>query len=250
MGARGLSLRLTLISGLAAACALAQVAFEVASIRPNNSGSGTSSSDGRNGEFIGRNESLRDLIEHAYDVMEWQIDGPAWIRAERFDVMAKPPAGAPSGDFNAMMQNLLAERFKLKVHRESRETPVYALVEMKAGLKAAKVADDGQARTDWSRNHISAQHTSMARFAERLSRIADRPVVDRTGEKGAFDFELKWTPDAQSARPPATPAGTIADEPPSLFTAIQEQLGLRLEPAKAPVEYLVVDHAERIPTDN
>lgn len=183
-----------MIAGFAAACAMDQVAFEVASIRPNNSGSGSSSSNEKNGRFIGRNESLRDLIEHAWDVMEWQIDGPAWIRSERFDVMAKPPASVREKEFDLMMRNLLADRFKLKVHRETRETPVYALVIAKTGPKMTKVEDDGQASTEWSRNRISARHRTMPAFAERLSRIADRPVVDRTGEKGAFNSDPERIP--------------------------------------------------------
>jgi uncharacterized protein (TIGR03435 family) len=91
---------------------------------------------------------------------------------------------------------------------------------------------------------------SMAHFAERLSRVADRPVVDATGVAGAFDFELKWTPDSSRAKPAENSGAQLADLPPSLFTAIEEQLGLKLEPRKAPVEILIVDHAEKVPTEN
>lgn len=233
-----------------AASGIAGVSFEVASIRPNVSGESGSSSSTQNGRFIGRNQNLRDLIEHAYGVMEWQITGPAWILSERFDVTAKPPAGVAGDQFETMMQNLLAERFKLQLHREQREHAVYALVVAKTGMKAVSAPGDGQARTNWSRDHIAAQHMSMAAFAERLSRVADRPVVDATGLQGAFNFELKWTPDTAQAKPSANPGTQLADAPPSLFTAIEEQLGLKLEPRKMPVEFLVVDHAEKVPTEN
>jgi uncharacterized protein (TIGR03435 family) len=239
------------VAGIAlAASGFAQVSFEVASIRPDISGESDSSSQTQNGRFIGRNQNLRDLIEHAYDLMEWQITGPAWILSERFDVTAKPPAGISGDQFEAMMQNLLTERFKLQIHREQRERAVYALVLAKGGLKATPAPGEGGAKTNWSRDHIAAQHMSMARFAERLSRVADRPVVDATGVAGAFDFELKWTPDSTRAKPAESSGPQMADLPPSLFTAIEEQLGLKLEPRKAPVEILVVDHAEKVPTEN
>jgi uncharacterized protein (TIGR03435 family) len=239
------------VAGIAlAASGFAQVSFEVASIRPNMSGETDSSSRTQNGRFIGRNQNLRDLLEHAYDVMEWQITGPAWILSERFDVTAKPPAGVSGDQFEAMMQNLLAGRFKLQLHREQQERAVYALVVAKGGLKATAAPGEAGAKTNWSRDHIEAQHMSMAHFAERLSRVADRPVVDATGVAGAFDFELKWTPDSSRAKPAENSGAQLADLPPSVFTAIEEQLGLKLEPRKAPVEILIVDHAEKVPTEN
>jgi uncharacterized protein (TIGR03435 family) len=240
-----------MVAGIAlVASGSAQVSFEVASIRPNISGESGSSSQTQNGRFIGRNQNLRDLIEHAYDVMEWQITGPAWILSERFDVTAKPPAGVSGDQFEAMMQNLLAGRFKLQLHREQQERAVYALVVAKGGLKATAAPGEAGAKTNWSRDHIEAQHMSMAHFAERLSRVADRPVVDATGVAGAFDFELKWTPDSSRAKPAENSGAQLADLPPSVFTAIEEQLGLKLEPRKAPVEILIVDHAEKVPTEN
>jgi uncharacterized protein (TIGR03435 family) len=240
-----------MVAGIAlVASGSAQVSFEVASIRPNMSGESGSSSQTQNGRFIGRNQNLRDLIEHAYDVMDWQITGPAWILSERFDVTAKPPAGVSGDQFEAMMQNLLAGRFKLQLHREQQERAVYALVVAKGGLKATPAPGEAGAKTNWSRDHIEAQHMSMAHFAERLSRVADRPVVDATGVAGAFDFELKWTPDSSRAKPAENSGAQLADLPPSVFTAIEEQLGLKLEPRKAPVEILIVDHAEKVPTEN
>ncbi len=245
------ALRRGFIFGIAmAASGFAGASFEVASIRPNVSGEGGSYSSTQSGRFIGRNLTLRDLIEHAYGVMEWQISGPTWILSDRFDVTAKPPAGTSGDQFEAMMQNLLAERFKLQIHREQRERAVYALVVAKTGLKAMAAPGDGKASTNWSRDHMSAQHMSMASFAERLSRVADRPVVDATGVQGAFNFELKWTPENAQAKPAENTGTQLADAPPGLFTAIEEQLGLKLEPRKAPVEILVVDHAEKVPGEN
>jgi uncharacterized protein (TIGR03435 family) len=242
--------RVVAVGIAAVASSIAGDSFEVASIRLNLSGESGSYSSTRNWRYIDRNQSLRDRIEHAYDVVEWQISGPAWILSERFDVIAKPPAGTSSDQFEVMMQNRMAERFKLQIHREQRERAVYVLVVAKAGLKAMSAAADGKASTKWSRDHISAQHMPMAQFAERLSRVADRPVVDSTGLQGAFDFELKWTPENAEAKPVENARGPITDAPPSLFTAIEEQLGLKLEPRKAPVEILVVDHAEKVPSEN
>ncbi len=151
-----------------------------------------------------------------------------------------------------MIRNVLADRFKFVFHREQRNLPIYALVAAKSGPKLLAVKDDGHSGSDSRRGHMTV-HGPMSTFAEALSRQIDRPIVDKTGLTGCFKGELDWTPDDNQA-PASSPSGsaTAASENtgPSIFTAVQEQLGLKLIPQKGAVEILVVDHAERIPTEN
>jgi uncharacterized protein (TIGR03435 family) len=136
-----------------------------------------------------------------------------------------------------MLQALLSERFKLAIHRESKERTVYELVVGKNGPKLHEV-EAGPGHSNGGHGSLSAQKMSMSHLADSLSRIVDLPVLDMTGLKGAFDIELKWAPDGDDANGP------------SIFTAVQEQLGLKLEQRKGPMEIIVVDHAERVPTEN
>ena len=195
------------------------------------------------------NVSLKILIAIAYRLDSRLIQGgPAWLDDQPYDLAARLPPGTSRDRVPAMLQTLLAERFKLAVHRETTEQRVYFLVVGKNGtkLKAAEKADEQevqQVRGD----RLAAQVLSggvmgdsmaLGSLAGSLARVLGYQVLDRTGLTGTFDINLKWTPDDSKGTGP------------SLFTAIQEQLGLKLEPGKAPVEVLMVDHAERIPTEN
>jgi len=229
---------------LTAACACAQPpatlpSFETASIKPNDSGSGAGSTRVSNGEVILRNVPLRDCIEMAYNVNDARIAGPEWLATARFDIIAKPPSGTPHDQFRGMMQSLLLERFKLSVHRESKTLPVFAIVVGKGGHKL-QPGEPGGAHVDGSNNRLTGKGMSMADLADNLAGRVDRPVVDQTGLDGVYDLHLEWSPD-DTSKP--------ADSP-SLFTAIQEQLGLRLDSRKLPVDIVVVDHIEKLPTDN
>jgi uncharacterized protein (TIGR03435 family) len=219
--------------------------FEVASIKPSNvdtaSSSGIKTAHGR---LDGYNVTLKRCIMGAYSVGPQQISGgPDWLESDRYEILAK--ADQPINDDAVMMvmlQGLLAERFKLVLHRETRTIPALVLEVARNGPKLEK-AGDGEAVTNTSTSktgvHIDARNTDIDLFARILARKTDQPVVNHTGLKGIFNIQLHWTPES------ATPPAGGAMEEASLFTAIQEQLGLRLRSQKAPVEVLVIDHAEK-----
>jgi uncharacterized protein (TIGR03435 family) len=254
--------------------------FEVASVRENTSGSNQVSIGLQpGGRFGASNLPLVILIRSAYRLQDSQLVGaPDWIETTRYDIAAKAegdlppssPIGPPSLGM-VMLQSLLEERFKLRVHREVRELPIYALVaaqsSAKFGPQFARSNVDCQVKaagpekpSEWPRcgtsmgfGEMKGRARPMTLLASMLSQVVQRPVVDRTGLAGGYDFDLRWTPDQL----PARPAGTPADQPfrmngveidpngPSIFTAIQEQLGLKLESTRGPVDVLVVDHIER-----
>lgn len=252
--------------------------FEVASIKPNSVG-------GRNvrvgvspgGRFNAENVWVRFLIRVAYNVKEFQIAGaPDWTASERFDVSAKAENNVNPEQMRPMLQAMLADRFGLKLHRETKELPVYLLTAAKGGIKMRE-SKEGSCITRgpdtprpsageklpnfcgnirMSRNGIDGADLDMERLATTLSDVAGRTVIDKTGLTGKFDVHLEWAADdampglVAPGLPPDTgapPAGT--DSGPSIFTALQEQLGLKLESSKAPVEVLVIDHVER-PSEN
>ena len=210
--------------------------FEVASIRPSNpdemhGGSGCPTGNGR---LTFNNVTLKRCIMGAYGIGPNQIiGGPAWIDADRFEIVAKSDKPDGTGLLDAMFRTLLADRFKLVLHRETRPLQAYVVDIAKNGPKLEKAVTGG-AKTSSGRGLIDAQVITMSRFAEVLSRQMDLPVVDRTNLDGAFNLKLEWNSD--TTRPEAGP---------SIFTAIQEQLGLRLQSQKVPLEVLVIDHAER-----
>ena len=212
---------------------------------------------GPGGRLGAQNVTLRFLIGDAYGVKDFQIvaDGSSWTNTDRYDVTARAPEGTANGfDIRPMVQSLLADRFKLVLHRETRELPIYELVAAKGGLRVTAPKDSScvipdpknpRPREDFpfcdnirkGRGLIDAYGITMPRLLPALSDVLGRVVVDKTGFKGIFDGHLEFTPDE-----------LIADadsKTPSIFTALQEQLGLRAESAKGPVEVLVVDRAER-----
>lgn len=223
--------------------------FEVASVKPSNADpnsiSGIKTGHGR---LDGQNVTLKRCIIGAYGVGPYQISGgPDWLGSDRFEISAK--ADQPTDDDPALMvllQGLLAERFKLALHRETRTIPAFVLEVAKNGPKLEK-AEPGESGTNTTTSNsgvtIAAHNTDVESFARILARNTELPVVNRTGLEGIFNFKLQWTPER------ARQAAVGATEGPSLFTAIQEQLGLRLRSQKAPVEIIVIDHAER-PSEN
>jgi uncharacterized protein (TIGR03435 family) len=227
-------------------------AFEAASIKPSKaepgSGSGITT---RRGSISARNVTLKRCIRGAYDVQESQIvGGPKWVDEDRYDIDAKAAGPAGEHELMAMLQSLLSERFKLTFHRETRELPGYALMVGKSGLQAKRAQPDAESRSNASRAAIDAEACSMRRLAQKLSEVIHVPVADLTGVEGAFDFQLKWAPDDMRAKPPSggDKLGTLpTDLPngPSVFAALQEQLGLKLEPRKVPTEVLAIDRAEK-----
>jgi uncharacterized protein (TIGR03435 family) len=230
------------VAGLAISLsgALSAQQFEVAAIKPTSATQSSFSSglNTSNGRLTATNVTLKRCIMGAYAVGPNQIfGGPDWLETDRFDITAK--AGEPVGDRiqMEMLQTLLADRFKLKFHREARPIQSYVLDIARNGPKLEK-GDGHGSKTSNGRGDIIATNATMDRFAEILSRQMDLPVVNHTELDGVFNLKLQWTPET-----------TALPEGPSLFTAIQEQLGLRLHPRKIPVEVLVIDHVEK-PTEN
>ena len=234
-------------SGLLIATLLLQAAsFEVATIKPAvPDAGGSSGEDGRNGVLRLYNVTLKRCIRYTYAIPEDQIiGGPKWIDDRRYDIVAKAdhPAGEP--ELLTMLQPLLADRFRLEFHREARTVPGYALTVAKGGIKANVSDPDRQSGGNGGRGFIDATASPVSKLTIRLSALLGRPVVDMTGEKRKFDFHLRWTPDDTQ-----TGGDSAASDSPSLFTALQEQLGLKLESKKVPADVLVVDRAE-LPSDN
>jgi uncharacterized protein (TIGR03435 family) len=241
---------LLMIAGLLAATMSAQSqqpAFEVASIRPARSGGGMSSVRITPGQVLMENVSLRKCIALAYNVSEDQhyaIAGPDWLRSEVYDITAKFPPETPQEQVRMMLQELLADRFKLKLHHEFKEVPVYALVVGKNGAKLQESAPGTAGGFNMGPGHLMGRAAAMAALADRLSNASfqlGRPVLDLTGLTGVYEFTLVWAPDSA---PEADASG------PSLFTAVQEQLGLKLEALRGQVGVLVVDSMQRRPTEN
>jgi uncharacterized protein (TIGR03435 family) len=306
----------------------AKLEFEVASIKPSalpgrgmiRLGPQGGPGSGDPGRVTYTFSTIRDLMVDAYSVKRSQISGgPNWLDSERFDIVAKVPAGATKEQVKIMLQNLLAERFKLTLHRETKELPMYALV---VGAKGPKLQDstvtdtppasDSQPK-EGGRGEAGAQAAApppplrgmkigsdgcpemppmaagragnfmmmtpngecmisngqtMEGLAAQLSNRFDRPVIDQTGLKGKYDLRLRYDPSSMPGGrgspimlkdgPGPTPAGgdpanrmaPEGDPPASIFNALQEQLGLKLEAKKGPVDLLVIDHVEKTPTDN
>jgi uncharacterized protein (TIGR03435 family) len=262
----GIALCLTTASAQSAG---GRLAFEVATIKPATQadlqgfygnlfpmtmrgGPGTASP----GQISFRNASFRSILMSAYSLKQYQISGPEWIKNMGFDILAKLPPGATKEQLKPMLQTLLAERFHLTVHRETRDLPVFTLAIAKNGpkLTAAKDPEDGGGSFGpWKGNpRWQATNQTMRGLAEFLSPFLERPVVNLTGLNGTYDFALYWAAEYPMVRVAPKAPGTeeVSDPALTIFQAVQDQLGLELEPRNAPIEILVVDHAEKIPTEN
>jgi uncharacterized protein (TIGR03435 family) len=275
---RGLLLGIAILAATGSAALRAQSPaprFEVASIRPVTGAQGQSVNFLPTGRFTALNLSLRDLIALAYGPARQPmpaarvIGGPDWIAAQRFNVeavasgpVAIGPDGMPTEMFS-MLRSLLADRFQLAIRQETRDTPVYALIKARSdgrlGPRMRQSQNGCSKRTgpgatappgvtvscdmQFTRGRISAQGISMDALTMTLQRYVDRLLFDETALSGDFDADLEWSPEALSADDPSPAKGA------SVFTAVQEQLGLRLESRRAPVEVVIVERAEH-PTPN
>jgi uncharacterized protein (TIGR03435 family) len=257
--------------------------FEVASIKPgpppdvrgmyvrSSGGPGTNDPE----RYTAENYSLESLVMSAYDVKPYQLNAPDWTKNARFNVTAKIAPGATKDQFRLMQQNLLAERFGLKVHWETREMAIYELVVAKGGPRMKEAGPEKPADPDQPRPGLPTtitrdkngypvlppgdrsmtmmvgngkaarrvRHETMEQTASYLSIQLGRTVVDVTGLTGKYDFDLYWQNNSGSA-------AADGDSGPGLPQAIQEQLGLKLESKKGPVKFLVIDHAEKTPAEN
>jgi uncharacterized protein (TIGR03435 family) len=242
--------------------------FEAASIKPSAPGN----LRGSTFEFLPGgglriiNGTLRAILETAYEVREFQtLGGPNWVGSERYDILANSADARRSAtgaeDIKATrlrLQALLAQRFRLQVHRETRELPEYVLEVAKGGPKladpgASTVSKSAPAGIQRSCGQMIGTKTTIANLTLMLARQLDRPVLDRTGLIGKYNFRFEWTPEAGPCSTPANGAtpdsATAPSNAPSIFTVLQETLGLRLESIKGPVDSLIIDHAER-PSEN
>jgi uncharacterized protein (TIGR03435 family) len=267
--------------------------FEVASIKPSapaeNGMFMVMMGNSPGGRWTAKGVTTSILIQQAYDVKDFQISGgPSWLNSERYDIVAKADTPNITREMlKVLLQSLLAERFNLKFHRDTKELPIYALVVGKNGHKlhaseiqpntqgdaqAANPSKPGQtgggtggavevagapvksgSQIRMGRGQLNAQMTPVSAIAAMLAQQLGRPVIDKTDIKGNFDFSLQWTPDETQRgigfggmEKPATDSPLPSDPTsPSIFTAVQEQLGLRLEATKGPVEILVIDRIEK-----
>jgi uncharacterized protein (TIGR03435 family) len=254
--------------------------FEVASVKPNKSG------DGRvmlslppTGRLTATNVTLRLLMRPAFDVQDFQmVGGPSWLDSDRFDVVAKAPEGVVEPEHvRPMLRALLADRFKLVTHTETRDMPIYALVlarpdgrfgpnmklspldcdaVFRAGRGGApppppQPGEPIQCGSMMGPGIVRAGGMPLGALARALSPIVGRPVLDQTGLKERYDFQLKYAPEGRGAGPgPGGPdAPSVDPDMPSLFTALQEQLGLKLESQRGPVDVVVIDRVEQ-PTED
>lgn len=300
------------VTAAAAFCAIAlsqtppaSPTFEVASIKPAapqemgrmmagmRGGPGTPDP----GHFTATNASLKMLITNAFDVKGFQVTGPAWLDSQRFDIVAKVPQGATKEQFRQMLQNLLAERFKMVIHKETKEVPVYEMLEGKSGVKMKESPKETAAAADApppggsvrdpgppklgkdglpqlppgapkgammmmmgpKGARMQANHLTTGKLADMLSNNLGRPVLDKTGLTGEYDVTLDFSPEGLGLMrgmpmPPPGKGGPEGehdgDTGPNLMTAVQEQLGLKLESRKGAVDLIVVDSMEKTPTEN
>lgn len=237
--------------------------FEVASIKPNHSGDLRTTSARplpANGTYTGTNQSVRQLIRQAYGLKLFQLEGgPKWIddfSDEKFDISAKGAGPVTADELMLMLQGLLEDRFKLTYHREARQLPTYALVIAKKGVLGPNLREpDPDIRQLYpvlgGPGRMTAANATMQDLASSLSRLSGgRLVQDRTGLAGRFAFTVEYSPDsAILPRPPGLALPPLPTDGPSLFQALQEQLGLKLESERGPVEIMVIDQVER-PSEN
>jgi uncharacterized protein (TIGR03435 family) len=222
--------------------------FEVASIKPSKGEPRGVWNEGSHERLRMLDMTLKEIIAESYNVKDYMVSGPAWIDTERFELIAKIspetaklPTRQRDEQMRLMSQRLLAERFQLVLHRGEKEMQVYALTLAKGGLKT----EPGPPSGDWvrmtgGRGRLNGKEVPIAQLLANLGDILHRPVVNETGSSGSFTVTLEWAPEEN---------GAAASDKPSLFTAIQEQMGMKLESVKRPIEVLIVDRAER-PTEN
>jgi uncharacterized protein (TIGR03435 family) len=238
------------------------LSFEVASIRPVvTPGPWRESKIGEDRvDFPGA--TLRSCIAFAYGLKEFQVSGPAWIGELKYDILAKAPAGTRRDQFPGMMQTLLAQRFQLQVHQETREFAVYPLEVSKSGpkLKESPAAAEGtpegasfgMSMTSSGIGRIEARRATMTSLANTLGRLLGRPVIDLTGLTARYDLDLEYSrEDGNAMRMAGMAGGSPPESEPgiSLFGSIQ-QFGLKLDGRRIPMPAIVVDRAEKTPTEN
>jgi len=218
--------------------------FEVASVKAAKP-SDTGFMDTTPGRFVATGIPLRILLKEAYDLMDAQIDGgPDWINGDLWNVEGKAaPGETDESKITKMVQSLIEERFQLRFHRETRELPVYELTIPKGGPKMKVSANPGTPHGRMGRGSIEGTNFTVEILVKVLAHELDRPLIDKTALTGKYDMKLQWSREFDRS------GNAPAPDQPGLFTALQEQLGLKLESSKGPVEVLVIDFVSK-PTEN
>jgi uncharacterized protein (TIGR03435 family) len=236
--------------------------FDVATVRPNLTGKSGGDLAASPGTLTIRNLTLRTIIAAAWNVAEYRISGPQWLEQERFDIVARTDAPVTGEDeMLPLLQPLLAERFHLSMHRGTRQLNAYVLTVGTNGPKLEAADADGTGLPFKKANksggaRIHSGHMTMPQFAEILSRRLGYPVLDMTGLAGAYRVTLEWAAENNvTAGNKVTKPGKTSEPKPdtdraSIFTALHDQMGLRLQARKAPVEIFVIDHIDKTPTAN
>jgi len=224
---------------------LAAQSFDVVSLRPNTTGAGRSSERTNPGHVMAENITPSSMIQQAFGVRASQIEGaPGWIETEKYDLNATTGTAKDLNDveLQAYWESMLATRFRMKYHRATKEIQVYTLTAAKGGPKLTENTGGGDTSTHLSKSaehaSLTSTHIAMPNFAALLGKRLDRTVLDKTGLTGIYDVKLEWSPDLSADTGSA-----------SIFTALQDQLGLKLESGKGPVEIIVIDNLEK-PTEN
>jgi uncharacterized protein (TIGR03435 family) len=236
--------------------AIEKAAFDVASLKAAPPPSGRITVDLGNsshGQLTLTNVTLSECLRFAFKIYtDDQIAAPAWIKDHQilFSIVGQAPPDTPRDKLREMALTLLTERFQLKWHREVRELRYLRLVVDKGGSKMSETKEDVPAAAEIVRpGRIIYRRVSGRTLAVLLTRFTQQPIVDMTGLKGEYDVNLQWMTDSAKATPAAEADGILATAP-SLFAAVREQLGLKLEATKGPMDMVVVDHAERVPIGN
>ena len=239
---------------VAASLAFAQPAIDVASIKPSDPGITAMNNHFSADRFTLIGYAAKTLIESAFGLKDYQVlNAPEWTRSERWTLEIKTTAPTTSRQKFELLQPLLADRFQLKYHRETKSMPIYSLVVAKGGPKLTPAPQDDKPGSTRYGDQIIGHKYDIRMLAPNLSGELNMPVVDKTGITGLYDIDLKWAPDP--SRPDFgdvhNPADLPAPDPnrPEIFTAIREQLGLELKAEKGPVDVIVIDRVER-PTPN
>jgi len=252
VSAAGLASGVVVLSGLALggsfvprwiafAQTVPRLAFEVASVKPSGPNDQFMYRLQPGGRYIATAQTLKNLLANAWSVPLYRVaDVPGWGDSDKFNIEAKvgiplKPWPDSNEQLNEMLRSLLEERFKLAVHWETRQETIYSLVTAKGGFKLKPAGDGESPGFGMEPGRIHSMAVPLSYLAGDLTTVLNRTVLDKTGLAGKFDYTLSYAPDG------ATPD----DDRPSLYTALEQQLGLRLESAKGPLEFLVIDHAEK-----
>jgi len=220
--------------------------FDVASIRASQGGRETA--DTVPGSVTMRNMRLAGAIRWAYNVLDVQVSGPDWLNSERFDFVAKAGTPAKDPELKQMMQKLLADRFKLQLHRETKEVNAMILTVAKGGHKLKEVEQEGSPSFSTGRLNLTGKGATVAQLITFLSREIRQPIVDQTGLTGRYDYFLDIN--AYVTEEMRNQQGPPVEAPSIIANALKGQLGLQVEAKKTPLEVLVVDKVEKAPTEN